>query len=111
MHYWWKKTYIVKKMEDMKRILEESKQGADLYRSYFDKEDKLENVNMRIAELTADKNAELINNHFSMSNSEEGGFSIQFEKENLPEGWRHSCNYEGSTWQYSEQQTKFVNIV
>ena len=58
------KNYIVKKMEDMKRILEESKQGADLYRSYFDEEDKLENVNMRIAELTADKNAELINNHF-----------------------------------------------
>ena len=70
------KNDIAKKVEDFKSTIEESKQGAEVYRSYFDEEDKLENVNRRIAELTADKNAELINNHFSMINSDEGGFSL-----------------------------------
>ena len=70
------KNKIVKKLEEFKKSIEEDVPSAEMYTSLFDEEDNLENVNGRIADLTAQKNAEMINLHFKNLSCEEGGFSL-----------------------------------
>ena len=70
------KNEIRRKYDDLRNAIEELNADKDVYKSYFDLEDQLEEIDEKIGELTADKNAELIDEHVKNINCEEGGFSL-----------------------------------